>query len=255
MVIPLRDDNPTTRFPIITVVLIAINVLIYFFAQPHGGVEETEFTLHHAAIPCEVRQDSPLTVTEYQTQECDDQAGDTREFFPRKNVWLAVLVSMFLHGSFLHLAGNMLFLWVFGNNVEEHVTPFVYPFFYLFAGAVGMGAHVLVDPGSTTPVIGASGAIAGVMGAYLVLWPRARVLTVVPLLLFFVVYLPAGVLLGIWFGLQFLTPFNPNSGVAWAAHVGGFAAGVLAGLAVRALFGPPGPKPARAGPESQSPSF
>ncbi len=251
MVIPLHDDNPTTRFPVVTVLLIAVNVFVYFFIQPHGGAEETSFTVQHAAIPCEIRQDSPITVTEFQTQECDDHSFDNREFFPHKNVWLAVLVSMFLHGSLLHLAGNMLFLWIFGNNVEEHVTPFVYPFFYLLAGAVGMGAHVLADPGSTTPVIGASGAIAGVMGAYLVLWPRARVLTVVPLLLFFVLYLPAGVVLGIWFGLQFLT--SPNAGVAWIAHVGGFAAGVLCGLAARGLFGPPDPKPAPTGPDPRSP--
>jgi membrane associated rhomboid family serine protease len=248
MVIPLHDDNPTTRFPIVTVVLIAINVVVYFFVQPHGGVDETRFTLEYAAIPCELRQDAPLTVSEFQTQECDDDSFDNREFYPQKNVWLAVLFSMFLHGSILHLGGNILFLWIFGNNVEDHMGPILYPLFYVLAGAVGMGAHFIGDAGSTIPVIGASGAIAGVMGAYLVLWPRARILTVVPLLLFFVIYLPAGVVLGIWFGLQFLT--NPNEGVAWLAHVGGFAVGVLAGLAVRAVFGPPRPKAATAGSES-----
>jgi membrane associated rhomboid family serine protease len=237
MVIPLHDDNPTRRFPVITIALIALNVLVYFFVQPHGG-EEVSFTYEYAAIPCELTQGEPLSIGEIQTGACDDATViGTGELFPGKNVYLSALYSMFLHGSFLHLAGNMLFLWVFGNNVEDHMTPVGFLLFYLVVGVLAMVAHVIPDPGSTTPVIGASGAIAGVMGAYLVLWPRARILTYVPLLLFVVVYIPAGVVLALWFGLQFLT--NPNSGVAWVAHVGGFAAGVLIALALRAMFGPP----------------
>jgi len=243
VVIPLRDDNPTTRPPIITLVVIAANVFVFLFVQPHSGREERRFTLERAAIPCELKQDAPLTPTELVTGDCGDQSvpigaefGDT-PVFPDKNVWLAVLTSMFLHGSILHLGGNMLFLWIFGNNVEDHVGHVLYPLFYVVAGVAAMGAHFLADPGSTVPVIGASGAIAGVMGAYLVLWPRARILTIVPLLLFFVVYLPAGLVLGLWFGLQFLT--NPNEGVAWLAHVGGFAFGVVVGFALRQILGPP----------------
>jgi membrane associated rhomboid family serine protease len=239
MVIPLRDDNPTHRFAIVTALLIAANVFVYFFVQPHGGVEETRFTYEYAAIPCELRQDHPLTVAENQTGDCDTSATESPEFFPSKNVWLAVLTSMFLHGSLLHLAGNMLFLWIFGNNVEDHLGRVLIVIFYAVVGVAAMAAHYLADPGSTIPVIGASGAIAGVMGAYLVLWPRARILTVVPLLLFFVISLPAGLVLGIWFGLQFLT--NPNEGVAWVAHVGGFVAGVLLGLGLKRVIGPPRP--------------
>jgi membrane associated rhomboid family serine protease len=238
MVIPLRDDNPTTRFAFVTILLIAANVFVYFAVQPHGGVDEARFTLERAAIPCELRQRDPLTIEEIQTRECGaDRFESQPEFFPDKNVWLAVFTSMFLHGSILHLAGNMLFLWIFGNNVEDHLGPVLYVIFYGIVGVAAMGAHFLADPGSTIPVIGASGAIAGVMGAYLVLWPRARILTVVPLFLFFVVYLPAGVVLGIWFGLQFFT--NPNAGVAWVAHVGGFVAGVLLGFGLKAILGAP----------------
>jgi membrane associated rhomboid family serine protease len=238
MVIPLRDDNPTTRFALVTLLLIAVNVFVYFAVQPHGGVDEAEFILERAAIPCELRQGEPLTVDEYQTRDCDaDRFESRQEFFPHKNVWLAVFTSMFLHGSILHLAGNMLFLWIFGNNVEDHLGPVVYVVFYAIVGVAATGAHFLADAGSTIPVIGASGAIAGVMGAYLVLWPHARVLTLVPLFLFLVVYLPAGVVLGIWFGLQFFT--NPNEGVAWVAHVGGFGAGVVLGLGLKAILGAP----------------
>jgi len=258
MVIPLRDDNPTTRLPIFTVALIAINVIVYFGVQPRSGEDqidiggqrfaisaEQRFTLERAAIPCELRERAPLTASEAAADECGAVMTPlgTGELFPGKNVWLAVLVSMFLHGSILHLAGNMLFLWIFGNNIEDHYGHVVFVAFYVVTGVAAMAAHYLVDPASTIPVIGASGAIAGVMGAYLVLWPRARILTVVPLLLFFVIYLPAGVVLGLWFGLQFFT--NPNEGVAWVAHVGGFAAGALLTLALRPFFGAPrtGPRP------------
>jgi rhomboid family protein len=247
MVIPIHDDNPTERFAYVTVAIIAINVFVYFFIQPHSGVNtrlgtsnDTAFTLEHAAIPCELNQGEPATVREVNTGNCDAGARvDSREIFPGKNVWLAVFESMFLHGSILHLAGNMLFLWIFGNNVEDHLGPIGFVLFYFAVGVAAMGAHYLADPGSTQPVIGASGAIAGVMGAYLVFWPRARVLTIIALLFFLPVYLPAAVLLAIWFGSQFVTSFNPNSNVAWLAHVGGFVTGAGIALALRGLLGPP----------------
>ena len=247
MVIPLHDDNPTEKFPFVTVVIIALNVFVYLFVQPHSGVDsrlgtsrDTAFTLEHAAIPCELKQGEPVTVREVNSGSCTAAARvDSQEIFPNKNVWLAVLASMFLHGSILHLAGNMLFLWIFGNNVEDHLGHIGFAVFYLFVGVAATGAHYLADTGSTQPVIGASGAIAGVMGAYLVLWPRARILTIIALLLFLPVYLPAAVLLAIWFGSQFVTSFNPNTNVAWLAHVGGFVAGAGIALALRGLFGPP----------------
>jgi membrane associated rhomboid family serine protease len=247
MVIPLHDDNPTERFPFVTVAIIALNVFVYLLIQPHSGVDtrlgtsrDTAFTLQHAAIPCELNQGEPATVRELNTGSCTAAARtDSREVFPDKNVWVAVFASMFLHGSILHLAGNMLFLWIFGNNVEDHFGHIGFTVFYFVVGVAAMAAHYLADPGSTQPVIGASGAIAGVMGAYLVFWPRARVLTVIALLFFLPVYLPAAVLLAIWFGSQFVTSFNPNSGVAWLAHVGGFVAGAGIALALRGLFGPP----------------
>jgi membrane associated rhomboid family serine protease len=256
MVIPLHDDNPTERFPFVTVAIIALNVFVYLLIQPHSGVDtrlgtsrDTAFTLEHAAIPCELRQGEPATVQELNTGNCSAAARtDSREVFPDKNVWFAVFASMFLHGSILHLAGNMLFLWIFGNNVEDHLGHVGFTVFYFVVGVAAMAAHYLADPGSTQPVIGASGAIAGVMGAYLVLWPRARVLSVIALLFFLPVYLPAAVLLAIWFGSQFVTSFNPNSGVAWLAHVGGFVAGAGIALALRGLFGPPRQRVPPAGP-------
>ncbi len=253
--IPLRDENPTRRLPVVTVLLILINIGIYFLVQPQGQQllgqvdvdmsdpdlvdrEATRFNFEYAAIPCEVITGEPLSPEELPTsagaEQCSrDQGrgGASEPVFPEKQVWLAVLFSMFFHGSLLHLGGNLLFLWVFGNNIEDHLGPVRYLAFYLVAGIVATGAHILVQPGSTIPMVGASGAVAGVMGAYLVWFPNAPVLT----LFFFIIVLfreiAAKWLLGFWFISQFFV--NPNAGVAWMAHVGGFAFGALIGLVVR----------------------
>jgi membrane associated rhomboid family serine protease len=240
-VIPLKDYNPTRRFPVITVVLIAINVGVYFFVQrPYDeGVSQARFSYEVAAIPCEVVQGRPLTEDEVvQTLQFDDDSAcerstpDDRAVFPNKSVWLALLYSMFLHGSLLHIAGNMLFLWIFGNNIEDRMGIPGYIGFYLLAGLAASAAHILVQPDSTVPVVGASGAIAGVMGAYLVLFPNVKIRSLL-ILIFIVLFrdIAAKWLLGFWFVTQFFT--NPNAGVAWVAHVGGFAFGALVALFLR----------------------
>jgi membrane associated rhomboid family serine protease len=154
-----------------------------------------------------------------------------------KSVILSVFTSMFLHGSLLHIAGNMLFLWVFGNNIEDRMGRVVFPIFYLAAGVVAVFAQVLPSPSSDVPLIGASGAIAGTLGAYLVLYPHARVVTLVPIFFFLqVMQLPAMVVLGFWFVLQALNSFTSfggaadQGGVAYLAHVGGFVFGALVAL-------------------------
>jgi membrane associated rhomboid family serine protease len=241
MVIPLRDENPTRHTPVVTLGLIGLSVVAFFFVQPRTWTattefeasqaqgEETAFLYEHALVPCELSRMEPLGVEQLAAQNCDAPGGE--QFFPDKSVLFSVVASMFLHGGLLHLGGNMLFLWIFGNNVEDRLRPLGYLVFYLVGGVAASLAHVLVDPGSVVPVIGASGAIAAVMGAYLVWWPHARILSVVPL--FFLIQfiqLPAVVVLGLWFVLQFFT--NPNAGVAWAAHVGGFVAGAAMALAL-----------------------
>jgi len=239
MLIPLHDNNPTHRRAHVVLLIIAVNVFVYFALQPHnGGQKEFEFPYQHAAIPCELKQQEPINSVEFDNQDCDAESFGAPEFFPDKNVWLAVLFSMFLHGSLLHIGGNMLFLWIFGNNVEDYLGKIGFILFYLFAGAVATLAHVLYDPSSLTPVIGASGAIAGVMGMYLVLWPHARVISLVPFFAFIPLPIPAGIVLLVWFGMQFLT--GDDSGVAWAAHVGGFASGVLFGLLLKSVRPPEG---------------
>lgn len=233
--VPLIDRNPTRRTAWVTVLLIAANVGVFVLLQG-GGADDVrttvEFTYEHAAIPCEIVRQRPLTVTEINTDSCPDSVpARARVAFPDKNVGWSIIVSMFLHASWLHLGGNMLFLWIFGNNVEDKLGPIAYLAAYLIGGVAATAAQMAVDPTSTVPLLGASGAIAAVMGAYLVWWPRARILTWVPLLLILVVELPAWLVLGFWFASQFFT--QDSGGVAWMAHVGGFAFGVTLALVVR----------------------
>jgi membrane associated rhomboid family serine protease len=239
--LPLRDDNPTQHRPVVTLVIIGLCVVAYFFWQPsplEETLDDTRFTVEHAAIPCEVIEGRPLSVDEAQAtfNQGDAEAcgvGRPRPaVFPDKLVYPSVLVSIFLHGSPIHLAGNMLFLWVFGNNIEDRMGKLLFALFYLTGGIIASLGHVAVNAGSTVPVVGASGAIAAVMGAYLVWFPRVRVHTLV-----FVVIVPLRAMwvLVYWFVLQFFT--DPNEGVAWMAHVTGFVFGVIVALAISALSG------------------
>ena len=241
--IPLQDVNPTHRTPVVTLLLVVACVGVWLFWQQEPQRTPTGdlvFNLEHAAIPCELKQGEPLTIPEVEAtfgrlggdvEACGVGGPDAPIAVPGKSVWLAVLASMFFHGGLLHIGGNMLYLWIFGNNIEDHLGRVRYLLFYLVGGLAATATHVLLQPDSTVPMIGASGAIAAVMGAYLIWFPKAPVRTIIffgfPLL----VTISARWLLIVWFVTQFFTA--PNSGVAWAAHVGGFAFGAIVGLLVR----------------------
>jgi membrane associated rhomboid family serine protease len=227
---PIRDLNPTRITPVLTIALIAINIFVFLFWQPRDNVEqETEFLYEYAAVACEYTTGEPLTEEEIVFDRCIDDASAT-PLFPDKNIWLAGLVSMFLHGGVAHIFSNMWFLWIFGNNVEEAYGTLGYLMLYLISGIGATAAFVVANPEATVPMIGASGAIAGVLGAYLVLFPTHRVLT---LFFFLFVHVPAAVYLAFWFLLQFA---YQEIGVAWEAHVGGFIVGVLLTLPLRSLL-------------------
>jgi membrane associated rhomboid family serine protease len=244
-VLPLRDDIPARRPAIVTWLIIAACLAAYFLWQPtpfEDTVDDLEFNLRYAAIPCEVVEQRPLTVAEVEStfslgdqESCGIDQGTTPAFEPGKNPLLAVVTSMFLHGSLLHLGGNLLFLWIFGNNVEDRLGRVGFAAFYLLGGVVATLSHVAVGTDSTVPMVGASGAIAAVMGAYLIWFPNARVRTAVFFFFIAVVDLPAKWVLGSWFVLQFFT--DPNQGVAWMAHVGGFVFGALVALLLLRGFG------------------
>ena len=229
-VLPLHDDNPTRRPAIVTVALIVACAIVYFFVQPSPASSTSAdvlFDYRHAAIPVEIHTAKPVTPCQVVARACG-QPDAALPIAPHKRIYLTLLESMFLHGSIAHLLGNVLFLWIFGNNVEDRLGRVRYLLFYLAAGVVAALGYSVVNWSSTAPLLGASGAIAGVMGAYLVWFPRARVLTLLAIL---PVRLPAWLVLIGWFVLQFFT--GPSSQVAWVAHVTGFLFGVLVGLLVR----------------------
>lgn len=223
--IPLRDSNPTERFPLVTVLLIVVNGIVFLYELSLGEKGAQAMLGAFALVPARLASGNlpvPGTVP----------------------VGVTVLTSMFLHGGFLHVIGNMLYLWIFGNNVEDAMGRLRFAVFYLLCGTAAAMGHAFLNLRSTVPMIGASGAVSGVLGAYLLLYPRARVLTLF-ILGFFVrlIEVPALVVLGFWFVLQFLNALiasGAGGGVAWYAHLGGFAAGmVLVGLFKRrgVLFG------------------
>jgi membrane associated rhomboid family serine protease len=216
--IPLRDDNPRRTFPIVTYALVAVNVLAFLWELSLGAnLQPALFNI--AFIPA-------------------------RYWLPGNWVFdlLTIVTSMFLHGGLLHIGSNMLYLWIFGDNVEDRLGHGRYLLFYLLCGFAATFAHAIFSPGSRIPAIGASGAIAGVLGAYLILWPHARVMTLIPIFFFITVReLPAILILGIWFVLQLFSGVGSlgvvdaqdTGGVAYFAHIGGF----VTGIALIGLFG------------------
>jgi membrane associated rhomboid family serine protease len=271
-VLPLKDNNPTERFPVVTVALIAICIAVFIWQLNFPTDEELDqvgfgsidqSSLEYGAIPYRITHpdsgDCAVgAVGESQgqfaagvicpgTKDYEEAVAIGRQD-PRAQPipineaawWVTLFTSMFMHGGILHIAGNMLFLWVFGNNIEDRLGRVKFLLFYLLAGLAAVYAQALIDTGSTAPTIGASGAIAGVLGAYALLFPHARVLTLI-FIIFFVtlVEIPALILLAVWFILQFVPALGQvavetggDQGVAYFAHVGGF----VFGLAVAAVM-------------------
>jgi rhomboid family protein len=242
-VFPLRDNLPTDRAPYVTVALIVANVLMYFLFQ-HGTITLGDPSsqaylsnlVKNAVIPFELTHPGEHCIIQGQNIACGD-VPNPAGYAP---TWATVFLGMFMHGGLLHLGGNMLFLWIFGNNVEDSMGPIRFIVFYLLGGIAATALQVLVGPNSAVPNIGASGAIAAVLGGYLLLFPRARVVTVVFIVFFFtIVELPAILFLGIWVAEQALFGYlgltdggGGGGGVAYFAHLGG----VIFGLAAIKLF-------------------
>jgi membrane associated rhomboid family serine protease len=265
-VLPLKDNNPTSRFPVVTVALIVINVAVFIWQLNFptdktldqvgfGAIDQS--SLEYGAIPyrishAESRDCAVGAVGQSSggfeagvvcpgTKDYDEAVAIGRENPDAQPItineaawWVTLFTSMFMHGGFLHIAGNMLFLWVFGNNIEDRLGRVKFLLFYLLAGLIAVYTQALIDTSSTAPTIGASGAIAGVLGAYALLFPKARVLTLI-FIIFFVtlVEIPALILLAIWFILQFVPALGQvavesggGEGVAYFAHVGGFVFGL-----------------------------
>ena len=223
MLIPIRDINPHRRFPVVTLLLIAANVVV-FFTTADSFLAIGERAAHQfGAIPCDILD---------RCQPAFDQA--LNEAFPRRSPIMTLFTSMFMHGDILHLAFNMLYLWVFANNVEDRQGRIRFPIFYLVTGLAASWAHIVFSANSAVPTVGASGAISGILGGYILLWPAATIVSLVPLgFFFFSVRTPAWVSLGLWFLVQLLGTAaglgrpSDGGGVAYLAHIGGFIAGLI----------------------------
>ncbi len=247
MFFPFHDDNPTRRTPVLTLVLIALNAWGFFQFQRLPPLEQQRVVYHRGFVPARIAQltgarPGPILVPLRDPRAPFGPAAAIQLQPAPREILASLITCMFLHGGWLHLIGNMWFLWLFGNNVEDCLGPVRYVVLYLVGGLLASAAHWLVDPASTTPVIGASGAVATILGAYAVTWPWARVHTLVILVIFItVIDLPALLVLGVWFlaqvasGRQALAA-GGTAGVAWWAHVGGF----VAGLALMPLLRPAG---------------
>jgi membrane associated rhomboid family serine protease len=239
-VFPVKDDIPTRRFPVLTVAIIAICCAVYFLFE-HGlwdlGATGNERVLEYGAIPYEITHPGKECAEAAGQLVCEGQPGVSGTAPDQAPWWVTIFTSMFMHGSLLHLAGNMLFLWIFGNNIEDSMDEFRFVLFYLAGGVIAVAAQVLVDPNAAVPTVGASGAIAAVLGGYAVLYPRARVITVVFIIIFFtIIELPALLVLGFWILIQLFLGANDlgsqaaggSGGVAYFAHIGGFVFGAIA---------------------------
>jgi membrane associated rhomboid family serine protease len=213
--LPLWDDLPTKKFPLITVAIIVLNAIVYLY-EASLGEKFTQFIYAMGLIPFEITHHTDLLPTSPSI------------------IYLTIFTSMFMHGSIIHLLGNMLFLWIFGNNVEEYLGRVNFIIFYLVCGLSAAFTQIFFNPNSTMPMVGASGAIAGVLGAYLLLYPRARVTTLI-IFGFFIrlIKIPAVVVLSFWIIYQFLYGISSlavktgEGGVAWFAHIGGFIGGII----------------------------
>ena len=244
--IPLRDNIPTRDRPVVNIALIVL-CAIAFFVQLRQDPAGPSLVERYGMIPARVlHPDRPVIVQDVEV------VGQTRRGTLVREVqrpaapagvpvWLTLLTCIFLHGGWMHFLGNMWFLWIFGDNVEDCFGRLGYLAFYLASGIGASAVHLLTNASSSIPTIGASGAIAGVMGAYFVLYPKAKVLTLVPLFIFIeILVLPASIFLGVWFAIQFFQGAfaigsMQSTGVAWWAHIGGFVVGYLAARGLKAF--------------------
>jgi membrane associated rhomboid family serine protease len=232
---PYADDTPSYSFPLWIVIIILANVLVFVMSVSEGDKQYLQTTFAYGTIPARFFQPSSAPLVIPPDPNVPD-SGFTMDQSKMPSPFITLFTSMFLHGGLMHLLGNMWFLWIFGDNIEDRLGKLLFPIFYIVCGLCAGILHIILLHDSTVPAIGASGAIAGVMGAYLFMFPRSSVATLAAFGFFFTtIHIPSAIFLGLWFVLQFFGGLGGGAGIAFWAHVGGFIAGLVLAMIFSAL--------------------
>ena len=222
--IPISDINPAVNTPYITRIFIFLTIGIYLIIQPKDSLELFNFFYEYSAIPCEVQNGHPLSANQFYSNNCT--AGVDYIIFENKNIISSLVIANFLHANLLHIIGNLWSFWIFGNNIEDKLGKIKYLFFLLFIGVISIVSHTFLNQESLVPIVGASGIVSGLMGAYVYMFPNARLLVLVPFGFLFPTTIKAKFFMIFWFISQIFIALGDQN-ISWEAHVGGFIFGYL----------------------------
>ena len=222
--IPISDINPARNVPVVSRIFIIISSLTFLFLQPKNNIDLLNYFYKYAAIPCELINNLPISANQFYNNNCSLEPDIV--IFPDKNILLSIIVSLFLHANFLHILGNLWSFWIFGNNVEDKLGKIRFILFLIVSGVISIIGHSLLNFGNLNPIVGASGIVSALMGAYLYLFPNAKLLVLVPFGVFFPTTIKAKYFMIFWLISQFIIAIQSNN-ISWEAHISGFLFGYL----------------------------
>ena len=222
--IPISDINPARNVPVVSRIFIIISSLTYLFLQPKNNIDLLNYFYKYAAIPCELINNLPISANQFYNNNCSLEPDIV--IFPDKNILLSIIVSLFLHANFLHILGNLWSFWIFGNNVEDKLGKIRFILFLIVSGVISIVGHSFLNVGNLNPIVGASGIVSALMGAYLYLFPNAKLLVLVPFGVFFPTTIKAKYFMIFWLISQFIIAIQSNN-ISWEAHISGFLFGYL----------------------------
>ena len=222
--IPISDINPARNVPVVSRIFIILSSLTFLFLQPKNNIDLLNYFYKYAAIPCELINNLPISANQFYNNNCSLEPDIV--IFPDKNILLSIIVSLFLHANFLHILGNLWSFWIFGNNVEDKLGKFRFILFLIVSGVISIVGHSLLNFGNLNPIVGASGIVSALMGAYLYLFPNAKLLVLVPFGVFFPTTIKAKYFMIFWLISQFIIAIQSNN-ISWEAHISGFLFGYL----------------------------
>tara|TARA_B000000565_G_scaffold182891_1_gene138892 strand:- start:121 stop:840 length:720 start_codon:yes stop_codon:yes gene_type:complete len=223
-VIPISDINPARNVPVVSRIFIILSSLTFLFLQPKNNIDLLNYFYKYAAIPCELINNLPISANQFYNNNCSLEPDIV--IFPDKNILLSIIVSLFLHANFLHILGNLWSFWIFGNNVEDKLGKIRFILFLIVSGVISIVGHSLLNFGNLNPIVGASGIVSALMGAYLYLFPNAKLLVLVPFGVFFPTTIKAKYFMIFWLISQFIIAIQSNN-ISWEAHISGFLFGYL----------------------------